>query len=643
MTMARRLWLLTPLLALAVTASAQTSPEVEIGYRWLNFSGSSDVYRSQVNERSGILLHSFTFSTTDNALGDYFRLDATDLGVGPAGALRIESGKSGTYRFSLSYRHADAFSALPDFANPLLSAGVVPGQQTFDRKRNMVDANVELLRWSKFTPFAGVSWNRYDGPGTSTYHVGEDEFLLLQSLRDTDREMRIGTGFDLGPVQGQITQGWRHFRGNESLTLAPGASNGNNSGPVLGQPISVTNLTTNNQSKVDTPFTNVYVTGLATSRVRLVGDYVRFAADSNSSGNEDITGSLASFALSRFYNGLTEDDSGRAHNTTWRGGARAEVALTKGLDLLAGWQHESRELSGSALIDSLFLQSITFGGANPGDVKTILNSSNSLDRKEDDANVALSAHSFGPFSLRAGYSLSKQDVTVTPDLSEIVVASSGGQGGTFQRRVHSVDVDGSYATKDGFTLGAAFKHSNAGDPILRTDFLRRDRFRVRAAWTSGKVFRAGISAEETKQSSDRSDVNYDAKIREYTEDVSVTPNDVLSLRASASHFRSDSSILYRLPQNFTTGDSIQIERGNASQAGFTLLFPRVTFDGDLSRFDNNGTMPFLINRLRGRLTFPLYRRYGLAAEWARDKYTQPSLAIADYQASRYGVFLRFTP
>ncbi len=61
------------------------------------------------------------------------------------------------------------------------------GQQTFDRRRNMVDANVELLRWSKFTPFAGVSWNRYDGPGTSTYHVGEDEFLLL-TLHDTDRE-----------------------------------------------------------------------------------------------------------------------------------------------------------------------------------------------------------------------------------------------------------------------------------------------------------------------------------------------------------------------------------------------------------------------------------------------------------------------
>ena len=154
--MARKIWLLSPLLAIAMTAAAQTAPEVEVGYRWLSLSGSSDVYRSQVNEGSGLLFHSFNFATPDSVFGDYFRINATDLGVGPAGALRIESGKSGTYRFSLSYRRADAFSAIPDFANPFLSAGIVPGQQTFNRKRNMFDANFELLRWSKFTPFVGL-------------------------------------------------------------------------------------------------------------------------------------------------------------------------------------------------------------------------------------------------------------------------------------------------------------------------------------------------------------------------------------------------------------------------------------------------------------------------------------------------------
>ncbi len=499
--MARTTWLLAPLLGTALAAGAQTLPDVEIGYRWLSLHGSSDVYRSQINERSGLLLRSFTYNTTDNLLGDHLRIDATDLGVGPAGALRIESGRSGSYRFNLRYRRADAFSAIPTFAL---------GQHTFDRTRSSIDADFELLRWSKFTPFAGISWNSYEGPGTTTYHAGQDEFLLQQSLHDTDRELRIGTGFDLGMVQGEVTQGWRRFRGRETLTLAPGAGNGNNSDPVLGKPIDLTQFTREDHTDTDAPFTSFYATGMAGSRVRLVGQYTRFNADSSGNESEDLTGSLASFALARFFAGLSEQSSARAKNDTWRADARAEVELVKGVELIGGWQRESRELSGSALINTLFLQSITFGGADPRDISTVLATSNSLDRTEDNLSVAVSARSVGPFSLRGGFSTSNQDVTVTPDLSEIVVP--GGQGGTFHRRVDSFDADASFH-QSGFTVGAAWKRSHADDPILRTDFLHRDRVRVRAAWQAPKFVRAGISADETRQSNDRPDTDYDAKVR----------------------------------------------------------------------------------------------------------------------------------
>src|SRR5262249_7466631 len=159
-----------------------------------------------------------------------------------------------------------------------------------------------------------------------------------------------------------------------------------------------------------------YVTGQV-SRLHLVGNYSRFAADSDGSGTEDGSGALASFALSRFYNGLTEQATFRARNNTWRGGARGEMALTDHLDLFAGYQKEHRELRGSALIDTLFLQSITFGGADPRDVEVILKSNNALDRDEDVVNAALSARALGPFSIRAGVSQSKQNVDVAPDLS----------------------------------------------------------------------------------------------------------------------------------------------------------------------------------------------------------------------------------
>src|SRR4029078_7779006 len=104
---------------------------------------------------------------------------------------------------------------------------------------------------------------------------------LLSSLTNRDQEIRGGFGFNYGRFTGQITQGWRTFKDHESLTLAPGANGGNNAGPILGQPVTATTITRNDSADGHTPFTNAYVTGQFTNRVRVVGNYVRFAATSN--------------------------------------------------------------------------------------------------------------------------------------------------------------------------------------------------------------------------------------------------------------------------------------------------------------------------------------------------------------------------
>src|SRR5437773_1491403 len=106
-----------PIVMMALAAHAQTVPfDLEIGYRWLDLKGSNEMYRTQINERDGLLLHSFTLSTGDfeghTTLVDRFRIDVSDLGVGPSQSLRIEADRSGAYRLRLGYRSTDAFSAL---------------------------------------------------------------------------------------------------------------------------------------------------------------------------------------------------------------------------------------------------------------------------------------------------------------------------------------------------------------------------------------------------------------------------------------------------------------------------------------------------------------------------------------------------
>src|SRR5215813_5013990 len=96
-----KLWL--PIALIAWTAQAQTVPfDLEAGYRWLDLKGSNDLYRTQINERNGLLLRCFTLSTSDfeghTSLVDRFRVDVGDFGSGPAQSFRIEADRSGSYR-----------------------------------------------------------------------------------------------------------------------------------------------------------------------------------------------------------------------------------------------------------------------------------------------------------------------------------------------------------------------------------------------------------------------------------------------------------------------------------------------------------------------------------------------------------------
>src|SRR5262249_286154 len=138
-----------PLLLIAAAARAQTVPpaipiDVEIGYRWFDeLAGNRGMYRTQIDEQSGLLLRALTYATPD------LRIDASNLGSGPAGSVRLDYRNAERFRLRLSYRTADVFSAEPSVA-----------QHTFDRNRDMLDIDLELLPEGNVVPFIGYSVNR---------------------------------------------------------------------------------------------------------------------------------------------------------------------------------------------------------------------------------------------------------------------------------------------------------------------------------------------------------------------------------------------------------------------------------------------------------------------------------------------------
>lgn len=646
--MRKQLALLLPLLLLAVPALAETFPlDFELGYRWTSIDGNEGVYRSQINEDEGLLLRSFNFSGTDTSgeakLVDTFRVTASDLGTGPSSMLRLDAGRADLYKLRFNYQRMEAYNALPAFANPLLSQGIVPGQHTLDRTRRLIDADLEFLPGKPISFLVGFSQNDYDGPGKSTYFIGQDEFQVTQDIDDSEQEMRAGVSFNYARFWGNVTQGWRSFNGEETLTLVPGTGAGNNAGTILGTPITASGISLAGKNDVDTPFTNIFLSGRPIERLTLTATYLQSSAETDYESSETTAGSFVGFDISRFFTGLNEGVSSNVENDRWRGGLRAEVVLTEGIDLLAGYRTEERDLEGAALIQTLFLNTVSFGGVNLGNLQQIIDSGNAIERDEDVADIGVQFRALGPVSLRMTYSETQQEVDATPDVSEIVIDEPyGGQGGEFDRTIKTFDVGASMVLA-GVTLSAQYRNDSADEPIFRTDYLDREKTRLRAAYaTKSGLFRGSVLVENTDAENLEGGVGYDGSMDVYAADFELAPWQMLRLRASYTQHDASSVVLWRRPESLTIDESIEIEEGEAIEAGLTLLFKPVTIDLGYGTFENEGSLPLEMNRLRGRVKFNLKGGAGIAAEYAYDEYDESTENLADYTAARYGIFLTWT-
>ena len=632
----------------ATVLPAQAPPiDVELGYRWLDVTGNSGLYRTQSDERPGLLLRSFLYDSHGPLGGlDFFRVDASDLGAGPAGSFRLSGGRTGMFRLDFTYRHQDFYSALPAFANPFVDAGVVPGQHTSNRRRDIYETNVQILPGAIVTPIFGYTRNDYSGPGRTTYTLGGDDFALNDTFRATDQEFRGGLAFHLGSVEGAVTQGFRRFRQNETETLSAGAGSGNGSGTVLDQPVTASGITRSTSTTVDTPVTTAWVTGRFLDRVKLTGSYVHASPDGDISSLENDTGQFVSFQIQRFFAGLTDTIASKTSASWWRGMARAEVEIMPGIDLTGGWSQKSGTLDGAAIISSLYLNTVTYAGQPAGNLLALLNTNNSIDRTETLFDASVSATLWSPLKVNAGWSQARQDVTVTPDAAEIVIA--GGQGGRYVRTVNTYG-GGAAFTMAGLTLGGDYRRDTADKPIFRADFGNRDRWKLRAAYAFGQIARVGGTWQETHARNDSVDIGYDTRVREAAGDIEVTAvPKILTLHGSAGYFEADRKILERAPQDFSAAQAVQAELGHTWEGGATVTLSSVSLDGGYIFLVNSGSVPFTLRRVRMRGEVALTKNLSLAAEWLKDQYGETAgtgLAgpLANYDANRYYAGLHWKP
>lgn len=625
-------------------ARAQAIPfDIEVGYRFLSLTGSEEMYRSQINDREGFLIRSLHIEADEKTAGfplvDKVRIDGADLGTGGAGFLRMDAGLSGVYRLQFTYRNTQFFSALQGFANPL---GVSVGQQTWDRTRQQFNVDLELLPGKVITPIVGYTSNTLTGPGSTTLHFGEDEFQLAQNLRSNDQEFRVGAAFNADLISGEVVQGWRKYHGTENDALVPFGGSGNNTSPILGKNVAANSLTSSSVTDVNAPVTTAFLRAFALPGLQLTGFYVRTNSTGDDSSADAASGSFASYAISRFFTGLSGTTSSAPTSLAWRAGGRAEWHVMSGLDVTAGYTHRDQTWDNQALLSDLFTGTSTFTGFSLADFQSLISTQTSIERKEDQFDVQASARLLGPFGIRVGYSRINQDLTVLEDPAEIVVP--GGQGGSFTRNIDRIEGALTYS-QYGFHLMGEASYDNASAAITRVDYLTRHRERVRLTWKGFDWLTLGGAALFLDdKNDDAGPLNaYSAKTRNYSADVTLNPVKWVRLHGSYGKLKADSSIPVRTPQDFTTFVSSNTENGDLWEAGAGFTWSKFAVDGFWSRFNNDGTYLFRMYRGGLRADFDATAQAGLAVEWSVDRYLDYQISTQSYRADRIGVYLKWRP
>jgi hypothetical protein len=627
----------------SVTTSAQsTSVDIELGYQGVDVTGNEDMFRTQINQDDGVVLRNFSINFVDpsgnGGFADHFRINASGFGGNPAGRLRFDIGLHTAYRLSLFYQQMNAFSALPGHANPLIDDGIVPGQHTWDRDRDVLDLRLELLPGRKVTPILGYRWNRYEGPGQTTYSVGQDEFRIASDIEETEQEFYVGIAFATRFLQGTVLQGWRDFSGRYSDTLAPGEGVGNNPGEILGQPIELSSFDRTQRTDADTPVTTIHLTGKITETARLIGSYARADYEGDTQMNELLSGSLASFQLSRFFAGLDQSVQSRTELPYWRGELRFEWDVSEKVGLKAGYEARDRQLEGWTMISSLYSDTLNFGGFDPQDITTLVEAETGYEREESIATLRLDLRNLGVFSAWAEYAYNEQDLDVSADVAQIVLP--GGQGGEFNRQISSYNIGGSVHV-GGFKVLLDVIGQDADDVVMRTDFNDRMRLRGRIDWSIKRFFRVLLTAESIESDNDASGVGYQTDTTRYAVDLTLTPTDNFMLRGSYDTYQTDTEIPIRVPQTFEIVPSIYAEDGELIEGALMWQIWILTLDAAYSTFDNTGSFPFQLDRASVRLAIDLSKHFAIAGEYENWDYSEATFPIADYDADRWGVFVRW--
>ncbi len=150
------------------------------------------------------------------------------------------------------------------------------------------------------------------------------------------------------------------------------------------------------------------------------------------------------------------------------------------------------------------------------------------------------------------------------------------------------------------------------------------------------------TAERIESSTPDPAIAYAADVKHWAASVELTPIKPLTFRAGYDSYRSDSSRRIVRPQDLGPDLSLCAEDGESIEGSVLARFGELTLDLGINRYRNRGSLPCELERFFARFDVALTWQLGVYAQLEQREYDEGALPEANFDADRYGLFLRWT-
>ncbi len=585
---------------------------IDFGYRWLtDVRGNFQTYRSVVDLGEGPKLFGLDFTLQDPKKRVFDRVHAwaTTWGGDPYSTAHVDARKAGIYDFNFDYRNIAYFNALPSFANPSAPGGF--DEQSFDLRRKMWNASIDLLPGKRIVPYLAFERSSGSGRGVATWVPdANNEYAVPTLLRDEMNNYRGGVRFEYNRFHVTLEQGGTTYK-DDDQDYENVANRGDRTSPLLGQTLQLNNLRQVYGIRGDSIYERFLVTATPVSWLNLSGQFLYSQPKTDVHYFDASAGNFVALTSLLAYSGQNAAATGTAKQPHATGNAGFEMRPFRRFRILEAWTTDRYHDAGFGLLSQ---QILGLGSTGTPSVSSLA-TRQVVNYNQQEVDLFFDATS--KLTIRGGYRYVWGDATVVAgQLSQ----SGNFASGTLQRHVAIAGV--SFRPWEKLSANLEYEGASSDHVYFRTSLNDYNRVRARARYQlTGSL---GVQANLTllNNQNPAAGVHYDFQIRDNAFSVYWTPNGGKRMSVTGEYDRSTvhSNITYlSLP---FLNSAISDYRENAHTAttlidlvlpGYAGRTPRLTAGGSL--FISNGSRPERFYEPVLKLSLPLEKHVSWNTEW----------------------------